>query len=42
MAKTKGKTKTIPWDFAAYLKTDEDIADYLEAVCLFMRNRRMS
>src|ERR1700730_18078303 len=26
------KLKTIPWDSAAYLKTDEDIADYLEAV----------
>jgi probable addiction module antidote protein len=30
--KTKSKTKTIPWDSAAYLKTDQDIADYLEAV----------
>jgi probable addiction module antidote protein len=30
--KTKAKTKTIPWDSAAYLKTDEDIASYLEAV----------
>jgi probable addiction module antidote protein len=28
----KPKTKTIPWDSAAYLKTDQDIADYLEAV----------
>jgi probable addiction module antidote protein len=27
-----GKTKTIPWDSAKYLKTDEDIAEYLEAV----------
>jgi probable addiction module antidote protein len=26
------KTKTIPWDSADYLKTDEDIAYYLEAV----------
>src|SRR5262249_59577221 len=26
------KTKTIPWDAAAYLKTDRDIAHYLEAV----------
>ena len=26
------KTKTIPWDSAEYLKTDEDIAHYLEAV----------
>ena len=31
-AKAKTKTKTIPWDSAAYLKTDEDIANYLEAV----------
>jgi probable addiction module antidote protein len=30
-AKTKGKTKTIPWDSAAFLKTDHDIANYLEA-----------
>jgi probable addiction module antidote protein len=29
--KTK-KTKTVPWDSAEYLKTDEDIAYYLEAV----------
>jgi probable addiction module antidote protein len=29
---SKSKTKTIPWDSAKYLKTDEDIADYLEAV----------
>ena len=27
-----GKTKTIPWDAADHLKTDEDIAHYLEAV----------
>ena len=27
----KGKTKTIPWDAVDYLKTDEDIANYLEA-----------
>jgi probable addiction module antidote protein len=27
-----GKTKTIPWDSAEHLETDEDIADYLEAV----------
>jgi probable addiction module antidote protein len=26
------KTKTIPWDSAEHLKTDEDIAHYLEAV----------
>jgi probable addiction module antidote protein len=26
------KTKTVPWDSAEYLKTDEDIAQYLEAV----------
>jgi probable addiction module antidote protein len=32
MAKTKGKIKTIPWDSAAYLTSDEDIANYLEAV----------
>src|SRR6266849_2736591 len=32
MAKAKGKTKTIPWDSAAYLKSDQDIANYLEAV----------
>jgi probable addiction module antidote protein len=30
--KPKPKIKTIPWDSAAYLKTDEDIANYLEAV----------
>jgi probable addiction module antidote protein len=27
-----GKTKIIPWDAADQLKTDEDIAHYLEAV----------
>jgi probable addiction module antidote protein len=27
-----GKTKTLPWDSAALLKTDKDIANYLEAV----------
>ena len=27
-----GKTKTIPWDAADHLKTDDDIAHYLEAV----------
>jgi probable addiction module antidote protein len=27
-----GKTETIPWDSAAYLKTDDDITNYLEAV----------
>ncbi len=32
MTVTKDKTKTIPWDSAAYLQTDEDIANYLEAV----------
>ena len=26
------KTKTIPWDSAKHLKTEEDIAHYLEAV----------
>jgi|ERR1700691_5005672 probable addiction module antidote protein len=30
--KPKTKLKTIPWDSAAYLKTNEDVADYLEAV----------
>jgi probable addiction module antidote protein len=29
---SRPKIKTIPWDSAAYLKTDEDIAHYLEAV----------
>ncbi len=34
MSRTKPKTKikTIPWDAAAHLKTDQDIAHYLEAV----------
>ena len=32
MSKSKTKTKTIPWDAADHLKTDEDIANYLEAV----------
>jgi len=27
----KAKIKTIPWDAAAHLKTDDDIAHYLEA-----------
>jgi len=31
MAKTKSKVKTLPWDAADYLKTDADIANYLEA-----------
>jgi probable addiction module antidote protein len=26
------KTKTIPWDSAKHLKTEDDIAHYLEAV----------
>jgi probable addiction module antidote protein len=30
--KPKPKNKTIPWDSASYLKTDQDIAHYLEAV----------
>jgi probable addiction module antidote protein len=30
--KLKTRVKTIPWDSAAYLKTNTDIADYLEAV----------
>jgi probable addiction module antidote protein len=30
--KRKPRIKTIPWDPAAYLKSDEDIARYLEAV----------
>ncbi len=29
--KPKPKVKTIPWDAAAYLKNDDDIAHYLEA-----------
>ena len=24
--------KTLPWDSAAYLETDEDMADYLDVV----------
>ena len=31
-AHSRPKIKTKPWDSAAYLKTDEDIAHYLEAV----------
>jgi probable addiction module antidote protein len=31
-SKVKTKAKTVPWDSAAYLKTDEDIGNYLEAV----------
>jgi probable addiction module antidote protein len=31
-ANSKPKLKTMPWDSAAYLKTDRDIAHYLEAV----------
>jgi probable addiction module antidote protein len=30
--KPKAKIRTMPWNSAAYLKTDEDIANYLEAV----------
>ncbi len=30
--KAKPKIKTMAWDAAAFLKTDEDIAHYLEAV----------
>ena len=30
--KPKAKIETIPWDCAAYLKSDKDIAHYLEAV----------
>jgi probable addiction module antidote protein len=30
--KPRPKIKTLPWDSAAYLKTDRDIAHYLEAV----------
>jgi probable addiction module antidote protein len=29
---SKTKTKTIPWESAAHLKSDDDIANYLEAV----------
>src|ERR1700688_3228387 len=32
MDETKDKTKTLPWDSAAYLESDDDIANYLEAV----------
>ncbi len=31
-SKPRRKLKTLPWDAAAGLKTDEDIAGYLEAV----------
>jgi probable addiction module antidote protein len=31
-SKPRKKIKTIPWDSAAYLKTAEDVAQYLEAV----------
>jgi probable addiction module antidote protein len=30
--KRRPKLRTFPWDPAAHLKTDEDIANYLEAV----------
>ena len=30
--KPKPKIKTLPWDSVAHLKSDEDIAHYLEAV----------
>jgi probable addiction module antidote protein len=30
--KRRAKLRTLPWDPAAHLKTDEDIANYLEAV----------
>ena len=30
--KRKAKLKTVPWDAADYLKSDKDIAHYLEAV----------
>jgi len=30
--RNKAKLKTIPWDSAKYLKTDEDIAEYLDVV----------
>jgi probable addiction module antidote protein len=30
--KARKRIKTLPWDAVAYLKTDEDIACYLEAV----------
>jgi probable addiction module antidote protein len=32
MAKVRSKIKTVPWDAAEYLKTEKDIAAYLEAV----------
>ena len=32
MRKKNAKLKTLPWDAAQYLKTDEDIAEYLDAV----------
>ena len=31
-SKRRRKLKTYPWDSAAYLKTEEDVANYLEAV----------
>jgi probable addiction module antidote protein len=31
-ARRRRKLKIFPWDSAAYLKTGEDIANYLEAV----------
>ncbi|MDO9411674.1 MAG: putative addiction module antidote protein [Pseudolabrys sp.] len=31
MSKAKEKTKTFAWDVADHLKTDEDIANYIEA-----------
>jgi probable addiction module antidote protein len=31
-SKVRKKLKTIPWDSAAYLKTGEDVAYYLETV----------
>ena len=30
-ARTKAKIKTIPWDVTKYLKSEADIANYLEA-----------
>jgi probable addiction module antidote protein len=32
MAKSKSKVKTMSWDAVQYLKSDKDIAHYLEAV----------
>ena len=32
MAEAKSRTKTVPWNSAGHLETDENIADYLEAV----------